>query len=95
MWNLSISGEQLVRKQEDPLQEEHREGPRGGQHVRRQGCRRSHLSWQLSRSDDVPGVSVVLVQRRRILRRILVSTTSRMLVRHGRILSNQKLHNES
>ena len=32
------SGEQLVRKQEDPLQEEYREGPGGSQHVRCKGC---------------------------------------------------------
>ena len=31
------SGEQLVRQQADPLQEEHRQGAGGGQHVRGQG----------------------------------------------------------
>ncbi len=33
----SFTGQQLVRQQADPLQEEHRQGPGGGQHVRGQG----------------------------------------------------------
>ena len=43
-------GEQLVREQADPLQEEHREGSGGGEHVRcksRPGCCRQ--SWRISR----------------------------------------------
>jgi hypothetical protein len=35
-----FAGEQLVRQQENPIQEEHRQGSGRGQHVRRQGCRR-------------------------------------------------------
>ena len=37
---FSLSGEQLVWKQAHPLQEEHRQGPGRGQHVRREGRRR-------------------------------------------------------
>ena len=44
----------MVREQEDPLQEEHREGPGGGQHVRRQSGRGGGYSRRVPRPDDVP-----------------------------------------
>ena len=87
-------GEQLVRKQENPLQEEHREGPGGGQHVRRQGRGRCNLARKLSRPDDVARLSVVFLQRGRLLRWILVSG----LECSNAVQPNSfqsKLHNES
>ena len=93
IFNFVSSGEQLVRKQEDPLQEEHRQGPGGGQHVRRQGRGRSNLSRELSRSDDVSRLSVVFIQRRRLLWWILVSSLECSAVQPKSFQS--KLHNES
>ena len=89
-----FSGQQLVRKQEDPIQEEHREGPGGGQHVRRQGRGRCNLARKLSRPDDVARLSVVFLQRGRLLRWILVSG----LECSNAVQPNSfqsKLHNES
>ena len=55
---FSSLGEQLVREQANPLQEEHCEGPGGGQHVRGQSGGRSRHTRRLSRSHDVPGQPV-------------------------------------
>ena len=69
-----MKGEQLVRQQEDPLQEEHCEGSGGGQHVRRQGRGRRHQPRELPRAYDEPRVPVEHLQWRglRIRRRLLV-----------------------
>ena len=43
-------GEQLVWEQEDPLQEEHRQGTRGGQHVCcKGGSGGRRQPWRISR----------------------------------------------
>merc|ERR1719270_1552575 len=39
MWHHSFTGEQLVWQQKNQVQEEHRQGPRRGQHVRSQSSR--------------------------------------------------------
>merc|ERR1712080_520324 len=65
-WHLCVTGEKLVWQQEDPVQEEHREGPGGSQHVRCEGSTgRSSQPWRIPRSYDVPWFAVgwVLVQR--------------------------------
>ena len=51
-------GEQLVREQADPLQEEHCQSPGGGQHVRRprRGLRRQ--PHRLPGPHDVPPLAV-------------------------------------
>ena len=56
MLEINISpqppGEQLVWQQEDPVQEEHREGAGGGQHVCCKGrTGRCRQSWRISRSE--------------------------------------------
>ena len=42
----NFAGEQLVRQQEDQVQEEHRQGTGGGQHVRRQSRRCFRRTWR-------------------------------------------------
>ena len=59
-----MEGEQLVRQQEDPLQEEHCKGSGGGQHVRRQGRRRRHQPRKLPRANDESRLPVEHIQRR-------------------------------
>ena len=50
--HTTILGEQLVWEQEDPVQEEHREGSGGSQHVRCEGCTgRRCQPWRISRSE--------------------------------------------
>ena len=50
--HTTILGEQLVWEQEDPVQEEHREGSGGSQHVRCEGCTGCRRQpWRISRSE--------------------------------------------
>ena len=52
MRDLDVPDLQLVQQQADPVQEEHREGPRGGQHVRREGrTGRRRQPWRIPRSE--------------------------------------------
>ena len=53
-----LVGEQLVWEQTDPLQEKHRQGPGGSQHVRRQGRGGRSDAWRLARPHDEPGQPV-------------------------------------
>ena len=66
------SGLQLVCQQADPLQEKHCKIPRGSEHVRGEGGGGCHQPGQLPGPHDVPGLPVVLLQRRGFVWRILV-----------------------
>ena len=59
--HTTILGEQLVWEQEDPVQEEHREGSGGSQHVRCEGCTGCRRQpWRISRSEYLFFVESVL-----------------------------------
>ena len=53
-----MEGEQLVRQQEDPIQEEHCQSPGGGQHVRGEGGGLRGLPHWVTRTHDVPPLPV-------------------------------------
>lgn len=76
MWHHRLPSVELVRQQAHPLQEEHRQGPGGGESVRRQEGRRCLAvldGWPAEwcgHSDDVartrPGLDGLLARVRRI-----------------------------